>query len=235
MEFNTVPLLSGIASNGDRYYKIPRLQFPIDSLNRSILAKDVTFYSKVALYNDVLAWRDGGEMPSGMFMRRGSYIPAMQTFPVNYNQSGKMVVGINELATPQIFNNNEFGLKWTGNNSGEMASFPEYFKDSLEFRVAVQESIVPTSTGLLEAKFNQPNPNPSPYHAELKGAWRTPRPVTGPFYAYLDDHSLVTYFWYRFIDQPVFQQFMWTESKKDSLQQLIEQIHENWTMDQSYI
>lgn len=235
MEFNTVPLLSALDAEQNRYYKIPRLQFPVDSLNRSILAKDVTFYSKVALYNDVLDWRNGGTMPSGSFMKRGSYSPFMHTNPVNYKQSNKAVVGINELATPAIFYGNEFGLKWTGNISAGMASFPEYFRDSLDFRVAVPDSLVPASTGLIEAQFTKPNPDPTPYHAELKGSWRTPGPVAGPFFAYLDDHSMVTYFWYRFIDQPVFQQFNWSESKKDSLQHLVEQMHENWTIDQVYM
>lgn len=235
MEFNTVPIMSANDANQNRYYKIPRLQFPVDSLNRTILSKDVTFYSKVALYNDVLEWINGGEAPSGSFQRRGSYKPVMRTYPVNYDQNGKTVVGINELATPQVFQGNEFGLKWTGNISDGMGNFPEYYRDSSNFRVAVPDSMVPASTGLIDAQFNAPSENPTPYHAELKGSWRYPGPVAGPFFAYLRDHSMVTYFWYRFIDQPVFQQFNWSESKKDSLQGLIEAMHENWSIEQDYM
>ncbi len=235
MEFNTVPIKSALDDHQNRYYKIPRLQFPVDSLNRTILAKDVTFYSKVALYNELLDWRNGGAVPSGTFAKRGSYKPVMRTYPVNYDQNGKAVVGINELASPAVFYGNEFGLKWTGNISGDMGSFPEYFKDSSNFRVAVPDSMVPVSTGLLDTQFSTPNENPTPYHADLKGAWRTPGPAAGPYYAYLKDHSMVTYFWYRFIDQPVFQQFNFSESKKDSLQHLIEAMHENWSIDQSYM
>lgn len=235
MEFNTVPLLRSQDAQGNGYYKIPKLQFPVDSLNRTVLAKDVTFYSKQALYDAVLEWREGGAVPSGAFQKRGSYKPFMRTYPVNYHQEGKAVIGINELASPHVFQGNEFGLKWTDGIQDGMGSFPQFYRDSAGFRVAVPDSLVPVSTGLLEAAFNAPSENPSAYRADLKGAWRSPGPVAGPFFAYLRDHSEVTYFWYRFIDQPVFQQFNWSESKKDSLQHLIESMHENWLLDQNYM
>ncbi len=235
MEFNTVPILSATDASQNKYYKIPRLQFHVDSLNRTILAKDVTFYSKRAKYNEVLAWRNGGPAPSGSFQTNGTYRPVMRTNPVDYNQDGKAVVGINNLATPAVFQGNDFGLKWTGSVSDGMGYFPAYFKDSANFRVAVAESEVPVSTGLRDRQFRTPSETPTPYRAELKGAWRTPGPVAGPFFAYLSDHSMVTYFWYRFIDQPVFQQFKWTQGKRDSLQQLIVDMHKNWTIDQVYM
>ncbi|MCX6226343.1 MAG: T9SS type A sorting domain-containing protein, partial [Bacteroidia bacterium] len=235
MEFNTVPIMSANDANQNRYYKIPHLQFPVDSLNRTILSKDVTFYSKKAKYNEVLEWRNGGQAPSGSFQNSGSYRPVMRTYPVNYDQDGKVVVGINSVATPAIFQGNEFGLKWTGNISDGMGSFPAYYKDSANFRVAVPDSKVPVSTGLVNRQFQAPSANPTPYHADLKGSWRNPGPVAGPFFAYLSDHSVVTYFWYRFIDQPVFQQFNWTQGKKDSLQLLIEAMHKNWSIEQDYM
>ena len=235
MEFNTVPMLSAVDERGTRYYKIPRLQFPVDSLNRTILSKEVTFYSKRAKYNEVLEWRNGGEFPSSGFKSIGSVRPTMRTYPVTYNQAGKTVVGINEVATPTIFQGNAFGLKWTGNTSDGMGYFPAYYKDSADMRVALPDAEVPASTGLLARQFNAPADNPTPYHADLKGAWRDPGPVAGPFVAHLSDHSTVTYFWYRFIDQPVFQQFNWTQGKRDSLQQLIEEMHKKWLTDLEYM
>jgi hypothetical protein len=235
MEFNTVPIMSAYDASQNRYYKIPRLQFPVDSLNRTILSKDVTFYSKRAKYDEVLAWRNGGQVPSATFQTSGSYKPVMRTYPVTYDQNGKTVSGINEVATPAVFQSNAFGLKWTGNVSEGMGYFPEFFKDSANLRVAVPDSKVPASTGLLNRQFAAPNGNPAPYRAELKGSWRNPGPVAGPFFAYLADNSVVTYFWYRFIDQPVFQQFNWTQGKRDSLQHLVEAMHQNWTIEQAYM
>jgi len=235
MEFNTVPEMSATDANGNRYYKIPRLQFPVDSLNRTILSKDVTFYSKKAKYNEVLEWRNGGQAPSGAFQASGAFKPVVRTYPVTYDQDGKTVVGINNLAAPVVFLGNDFGFKWTGNVSDGMGYFPAYYRDSANFRVAVPDSKVPASTGLLDKQFRAPSANPTSYHAELKGAWRTPGPAAGPFFAWLSDHSMVTYFWYRFIDQPVFQQFNWTQGKKDSLQLLIESMHKNWSIEQAYM
>lgn len=235
MEINTVPKRSASDTEQTFYTKIPRLQFPVDDQGRTILSKDVTFYSKEALWDKVADWKNGGEAPSGLFSTRGSYKPSMSATSVTYRQDGKIVKGINSLATPAIFYGNDFGLKWSSEVEEGMGYFPEYFKDSADFRVAVPASEVPSSTRLVDARFHKPTDNPSPYRADLQGAWRTPGPVAGPFFAYLEDGSKVIYFWYRFIDQPVFQQFNWTESKKDSLQSLIEAMHINWTIEQTYM
>ena len=41
----------------------------------------------------------------------------------------------------------------------------------------------------------------------------------------LGDGSLVTFRWYRFVDQPSFQQYAWSEAKKAALQAFVEQLH----------
>jgi hypothetical protein len=45
----------------------------------------------------------------------------------------------------------------------------------------------------------------------------------------------VTYYWYKFIDQPVFAQFNWTKEKRAALQSLIEKIHARWPIDRDYM
>ena len=235
MEINTVPKFGASNTDGVYYTKIPQLQFPVDDQNRTILSKDVTFYSKDALWNKIIDWKNGGEAPSGIFSSRGSHRPTMSTFDVDYSQDGKKIKGINSMVRPKVFYGNDFGLEWSGNIENGMGYFPQYFKDSADRRVAIVESDVPGYTRLAFRDFQKPSENPSPYHAELAGAWRTPGPVAGPFYAWLNDNSRVVYFWYRFIDQPVFQQFNWSQSKKDSLQYFIEQMHEHWTIDQTYM
>ena len=57
----------------------------------------------------------------------------------------------------------------------------------------------------------------------------------GPFTVTLADGSLVTYSWYRFIDQPSFQQYDWSEAKKEKLQSFVEHIHANWPIDRDYM
>jgi PKD repeat protein len=235
MEINTVPHFLATDGGGTVYSKIPLLQFPVDSLGRTILTRDITYYSKQALFNDVLAWRLGGATAMGTFNTAiGGYTSNLYTWPVTYTQDSKTLLGINSLATPSVFGGTAFGLQWSSVISG-MGKFPEYFQDNGTTRQAIDSVNIPVVTGLGIAEFNSPNPNPNPYNAPLTGIWGTPGPVLGPYNAFLADGSIVTYYWYRFIDQPVFQQFNWSQADRDSLQVFVEGIHQNWTISQSYM
>jgi hypothetical protein len=65
--------------------------------------------------------------------------------------------------------------------------------------------------------------------------WSKPGPKRGPFTVKLADGSLVTYYWYRFIDQPSFQQYNWSEDKRAKLQAHVEKLHWNWPIDRDYM
>ena len=41
--------------------------------------------------------------------------------------------------------------------------------------------------------------------------------------------------WYRFIDQPSFQQYNWSAEKKSKLQALVEKLHAHWPIDREYM
>ena len=49
------------------------------------------------------------------------------------------------------------------------------------------------------------------------------------------DGSVVTYSWYRFVDQPSFQQYNWSAEKKAKLQALVEKLHAHWPLDRDYM
>ena len=53
----------------------------------------------------------------------------------------------------------------------------------------------------------------------------------------LADGSTVTYYWYRFIDQPALQQYkeVWSDSEKSDLQSIAEKIQSNFDIDQEYM
>ena len=239
IEINTVPKVSKKIQGGRNYVKIPPLQFPVDSNNYSIISKDVTFYDSTALYDDILAWRDGGAIPTGTFNALGAFKAKMynstSTGDATYDQDLTPVRGINEIASPVVIDSNAFALHWNSHVTNGTGTFPQYFKDSVNISFAIDSTEVPAASGLHTAQFAGPNLYPTPYVAPLTGAWGTPGPVAGPYQTILPDSSLVTYYWYRFIDQPVFQQYHWTEGKKDSLQRLIESIHTNWSTTQSYM
>ncbi len=51
----------------------------------------------------------------------------------------------------------------------------------------------------------------------------------------LIDGSEVTYSWYRFVDQPSFQQYRWSADKKAKLQAIVEKLHASWRIDGDYM
>lgn len=239
MEINTVPRFLATDADGVAWTKIPELRFPVDAEGRTTLVRDVALYSKAALHDAVLAWRRGGEAPSGRFAPEGTARPKVSTGRVGYRQDGKEIDGIHELATPTVFEDGAFGLVWSGAVRDGLARFPRYFRDGGEDRarrVAVDESEVPPTLGLREREFPAPNARPAPYSAEpLAGAWATPGPSSGPSTARLADGSTVTYRWYRFVDQPVFAQCGFSEAERDALQALVERMHRAWPIDGEYL
>ncbi len=46
---------------------------------------------------------------------------------------------------------------------------------------------------------------------------------------------MVTYCWYRFVDQPSFQQYKMSEEAKTRLQSFIEKVHASWPIDRDYM
>jgi hypothetical protein len=93
---------------------------------------------------------------------------------------------------------------------------------------------VPAETRLHDQAFERATPG-VPYTSPSGGVWGRPGPVKGPFQVRLTDGSTVTYSWYRFVDQPSFQQYPWSAEKKARLQAFVEKIHAAWTIDRDYM
>jgi len=51
----------------------------------------------------------------------------------------------------------------------------------------------------------------------------------------LVDGSTVTYYWYKFIEQPVFGQLKWSADERAALQATIERMHRAWRIDGTYM
>lgn len=232
MEINTVPRFDAQDAQGIVYSKIPKLQFPVDSHGRAFLVQDVTYYSKAALYDAFKAWRNGGPVCSGRFDDQGAWKSKLTTRTTRFDQAGKKMTGVERVFDTRVFEGNVWGLEWfTSDNKG---SFPQYFKQVGEACVAVAAADVPAETQLLAQEFKRAGPG-EPYTSPTGGAWSRPGPKLGPFTVKLADGSLVTYSWYRFVDQPSFQQYDWSDEKKAALQALVEKIHANWPIDRDYM
>jgi len=210
------------------------LQFPVDDQGRTLLVQDVTYYSKAALYDAFKAWRNGGPACSGRFDKQGAWKSTLTTQTTRYDQAGKKMAGVERVFDTKVFAGNVWGLQWFNRDTSPQGSFPQYFKQVGEERVAVAAADVPPETRLRTQEFKLAGRG-EPYTSPATGAWNRPGPKLGPFTVKLADGSSVTYSWYRFVDQPSFQQYDWSEDKKAKLQALVEKIHASWLIDRDYM
>ncbi len=231
---NQAPRLESADGEGVTYSKIPRLQFPVDEQGRTFLVQDVTYYSKAAIYDPFKAWRDGGPAPSGRFDEKGAWKSSLTTRTTRYDQNGQSLTGVEKVFDTKVFEGDVWGLQWSPSDISPMGSFPRYFKQVGEERVAVSVDEVPDETGLKEEEFPKAVMGVA-YTSPKAGAWSEPGPKAGPIQVTLTDGSVVTYSWYRFIDQPSFQQYKWDASKRAALQALVEKIHASWPIDRDYM
>jgi len=234
MEINTVPCFTSTDEKGVTYSKIPQLQFPVDDKGRTLLVQDVVYYSKAALYDSFKSWRDGGPVCSGIFDEKGSWKSKLTTRSTRYDQGGKVITGVNDIFDTKVHDKNVWGLEWFDGTKNKFGKFPQYFRHEGDKRVAVPASQVPAKTNLLKKEFRLAKPG-QPFTSPAKGAWTNPGAAVGPFKVKLTDGSLVTYSWYRFVDQPSFQQYKFPKAKKDKLQAFVEKIHKEWPIDRDYM
>jgi hypothetical protein len=234
MEINTVPRFDATDARGATYSKLPKLQFPVDNEGRALLVQDVTYYSKAALYDAFKRWRDGGPACSGRFEETGAHQPKLSPRPTRYAQAGKPIIGVERVFENTVFEGNVWGLQWRADAPSPDGVFPQYTKEVGEERVVIAPAEVPAETRLRAQEFALAEPG-APYTSPTTGAWVQPGPRTGSFTARLADGSLVTYAWYRFVDQPSFQQYAWSAEKKAKLQSFVEQLHASWPIDRDYM
>ncbi|MHC4206562.1 MAG: hypothetical protein ACYSTT_18070 [Planctomycetota bacterium] len=234
MEINTVPRLDAKDARGVVYSKLPKLQFPVDKQGRTLLVQDVTYFSKAALYDAFKAWRDGGPACSGRFDEKGAWKSRLTTRTTRFDQAGKKITGVEKVFDTKIFEGNVWGLEWFDGTAGANGYFPQYFKHVGDERVAVRAEDVPAETKLHTAEFRLADRG-QPYTSPAEGAWGNPGPASKPYKVNLADGSTVTYCWYRFVDQPSFQQYNWSGEKKAKLQSFVEKIHAKWPIDRDYM
>jgi hypothetical protein len=234
MEINTVPRLEGRDEEGNVCAKIPALRFPVDEDGEAVLVQDVTYYAKAALYDAFRAWRDGGPACTGRFNLEGSYRSTLTTRTTRYDQAGEPLAGVEQVFDTKVFGETSWGLEWFESDISAAGSFPRYFRQVDGKRIAIAETDVPAETGLVEARFPLAEPG-APYTSPTSGAWTTPGPAGKAFTVELVDGSVVTYRWYRFVDQPSFQQYDWDDDKKQRLQSFVEKLHASWPIDRDYM
>jgi hypothetical protein len=237
-EFNTVPYFEAKDEKGIVYSKVPDFIYPVDGEGKTVLMQDIRYYSNKALSDGLMRWRRGGPECSGRFdvSSEACFMAPVKAEPISFKQTPerKQLKGINKVVETAVFDSYTFGLQWNNSKISSNGHFPRYYMETDTGRIAVAASEVPAK--LRELKF-KPAVNGENYSSPDTGSWVTPGPAKGPFYTKLADGSRVTYYWYRFIDQPSLQQYrdVWSNSQKAEIQSIVEKIQKSWTADKEYM
>ena len=143
-------------------------------------------------------------------------------------------------------------VRWEGDlikrrktKNGAVITLPEYYKliksgtDDIGNWIAVAAKEVPAETGLHEISFGRAEDDrvSLTYRTpeENKSSWKTPGPAAGPFKVKLGDGSTLTYYWYRFADQPSLLNANLSNKEREEIQRRVELLHRNWTKDREYL
>lgn len=254
METQHVPAYIAADSRGVAYARIAPVQFPARADGEAPLIHRITAYRKAALWDGVKAWFDGGAPVSGAIDPKASAVHTFkggggatwQICPPNTPREKRAPVAWSSFAAPVALDDTTYGYRWAKeavSREGAVITLPERYRlekdgKGRERWVVVSAQDVPAETGLAAVEFpRKRTARPQPYVTpdEPDSRWKKPGPAAGPFEAKLGDGSVVTYFWYRFADQPALLHADLTDAEREALQKRVELLHKNWTMDREYL
>ena len=257
METQHIPSIQAVDSKGETYARIAPTFFPATPNGESLVIHHITSYNKTALWDAVKTWFDGGAEAGGGIRTEGAILhqfsgkggATWKIYPEGTKKEEKVPIAWSSFATPMAADINTFGYRWDSkivkrveSKNGPLLKLPEYFhlvKSGAKPQwVPVQMEEVPAETGLTAASFERASGrHPRPYVTPdgASSCWKTPGPVAGPFQARLGDGSVVTYYWYRFADQPAMLNADMTAQERETLQARVEKLHRSWKKDRDYL
>ena len=258
METQHIPSFEATDTQGVTYARIAPTQFPSDVQGDSALVHRVTSYNKQALWDSVQTWFDGGPASSGAIDSSGAVLhefsgrggATWRIYPDETAREDKVAVSWTSFATPFAPDRHTFGYRWNSQwvSHDEVAGrrlvvLPEYYRLSKNDRQKlvwqpVPASEVPAETGLTEVRFGRERSGPPKTYetpTDAESCWKKPGPKAGPFTTELGDGSVVTYYWYRFADQPALLNADLTDAEREAIQQRAELLHRHWTKDRDYL
>jgi len=258
METQYVPSIQSVDKKGETYARVAPTSFPRGPGGDSVLVHRVTSYSKKALWDAVETWFEGGAPAGGVIDSRAARLHAFpggggatwRIYTPATPDKQRVPLAWKSFATPVALGSNTFGYRWNyqlvatnDSSDGPLVRLPEYYhlvtNDNKKAQWApVRPEDVPAETGLVQARFERPREDrPGPYvtPADAKSCWKKPGPVAGPFQAHPGDGSVVTYYWYRFADQPALLNADLTDHEREAMQARVEKLHRNWKKDRDYL
>jgi hypothetical protein len=257
METQYVPAMLGTDAEGETFARIAPTSFPVGSDGRTVVLHRLTCYSKAALFDGVQAWFDGGEPASGAINPAGAFVQHVRPeggstwriYADSTPKEQKASMAWKSFATPIAPDPTTYGYEWNSelvtrvaSPAGDRVTLPEYYRLRTEGKktewVAASPAEVPAEMGLKEARFDRPREDASKAYDTPDAAdstWKKPGPAAGPFTARLGDGTAVTYYWYRFADQPALLNADLTSEERERMQARVEKLHRAWTKDRDYL
>jgi len=255
METQYVPAAQGDDGKGSTYARVAPTSFPVGADGTTVVLHRLTSYGRSALYDGVKAWFEGGSAVSGAINPAGALVQSFRKdgggstwsiYPQGTKREAKPGLAWKAFATPHSPDPHTYGYKWNADlvtrTRPGLVTLPEYYRLGPGGKngqwTAVTSKEVPAATGLAELSFDRPKekpPAPRETPSDEKSCWKTPGPKAGPFQAFLGDGSVVTYFWYRFADQPALLNADLTPAEREALQAKVEKLHRSWTKDRDYL
>jgi hypothetical protein len=258
METQHIPAYVARDGKGDTYARIAPTQFPGKPGGDAPLVHRLTAYGKAALWDGVQAWFDGGPAVTGEIDPKAASVHTFggrggatwEIYSPDAPRNKKVQLAWSSFATPTALDDTTYGYRWgkdlvtkADSKGGSLVTLPEYYRlgkdpKGKEHWVAVGPKDVPAETGLARVEFprrHQAAPDPYVTPDEAGSCWKKPGPAAGPFEAKLGDGSVVTYYWYRFADQPALLNADLTADERESLQKRVEMLHKKWTRDREYL
>ncbi len=256
METQYVPSVQATDKKGDIYARVAPTSFPRGPKDESTVVHKVTAYNKKALWDAVQTWFDGGAAAGGAIDPQESVVHNFPgrggaTWKISVPKGKKTPLAWKSFATPTALDSITYGFRWNDqlvtkidSKNGPLVTLPEYYRlvkndnDKKDQWVVVQPKDVPVETGLAKVNFSRPREAPSqPYVTpdDAESCWKKPGPAAGPFQARPGDGTTVTYYWYRFADQPALLNADLTVKEREDMQKRVEKIHRNWKKDRNYL
>jgi hypothetical protein len=257
METQYVPAALLTDEKGETYARVAPTSFPVGPDGTTVVLHRLTSYNKKALWDSVKAWFEGGPAVSGVVNPEGAYVQTLRAgggstwriYAERTPKEKKVAMAWRSFATPIAPDPATYGYMWNTQfvkkvdaPNGSRAVLPEYFhlqNDGKKSQwVVAKTAEVPAGSGLAELRFGRPQEKPpQPYDTPEApdSAFKKPGPVAGPFRAHLGDGSVVTYYWYRFADQPALLNADLTREEREKMQAKVEKLHRAWTKDRDYL
>lgn len=254
METQHIPAMVGKDAAGNLYARVAPTHFP--GGREAPLIHRITAYSRDALWKEVEGWFRGGAASSGRV--EPSHSAVHKFSEGGYSTWRIYVPGMDREKAPEVdwasyatavaLNDSTYGIRWNQDlvrvqaGSWPLVTLPEYYRmvrgnDGKERWVVVQGASVPAETGLREATFPEPKRPTEPYVTPDRpdSTWKRPGPAAGPFRRTLGDGSVVTFWWYRFCDQPALLNADLTTAEREAMQARVERMHRSWTPNRNYL